>query len=341
MRKICFAFLCLVLLFIPLSLTVPNVLADKGEYRDRGKYVYDEIDRLPLESELALSSYFWRIDAKSDYEIVVVFPKEKLDEETIIKWFNDRGVGKKEKDTGAAIFVFPDNSAFVAIGSGNDVVSVAASKTYGEKILKDLDKDPVLSLLRFTNVLAGRITEPVTEEKDEGFGEFVKENLYLFLLWFLVISLIVFLIQQKNGFQKTDLIAPLILLVFAGIFVGCSFAGNANQDLTMKNYGIITSTQHDEYHWVQTVVVSTGKTTSVILIPHTDYINYATILSYDFGSYKYTFRTTDSRWAWEREAGEIEELQIDARKAALLSANPFNDNSGGKTIGDGVWINKK
>jgi len=67
-----------------------------------------------------------------------------------------------------------------------------------EKILKDLDKDPVLSLLRFTNVLAGRITEPVTEEKDEGFGEFVKENLYLFLLWFLVISLIVFLIQQKK-----------------------------------------------------------------------------------------------------------------------------------------------
>ncbi len=340
MKKSCFAFICLALLLIPIAFTTQTVLADKGEYKDRGKYIYDEADRLPLESELALASYLWRIDAKSDYEIIVVFPKEKLDEEIMIKWFNDRGVGKKEKDTGAAIFVFPDNSVFVAIGSGNDLVSVAASKTYGEKILKDLDKDPVLSLLRFTNALAGKITEPVTEEKNEGFGGFVKENLYLFLLWALVLSLLAFLIQQKNGFQKTDLIAPIILLVFAGIFVGISFTGGG-ESTTAKEYGIITSTEHDTHHWVQMVVISTGKTTMVVPVHHTDYINRVTILSYDFRSYEYEFRTTDYKGAWEHEAGEIDCLEVNQKNGDLYSAYQFDDNSGGKTIGDGVWINKK
>jgi hypothetical protein len=314
---------------------------DSGESPDRGIYIYDEIGRLPLESKLALSSYLWKLDNRTDYEIVMVFPKEKLDETAIIAKFNEMAVGKKGKDTGAAIFVFPDNSVFVAIGSGNDRVSVTFSKTYGERILKDLDKEPVLSLLRFAGAIGGKINEPITTSKLAKFGENVKENVHIILLWALVLSLIVFLLQQINGFQKSDLIIPIILLVFAGIFVGASMGGSEEKYLSTE-YGIITATKHDTRDWIEMRVIctSTGKSTVCVTVPvpHTDYINYVTIKSYDLKDYGYKFVTTDNKGAWTRIQGEVDALTINQKDGVLYGVYTFNDKSGGKTIGDGVWI---
>ncbi len=315
-------------------------LADEVQYSERGKYIYDEADALPLESELALSSYLWKLDVRTDYEIVVIFPNKVLAEEEISQRFDAMGVGKKDIDTGTAIFIFPDKSVFVAIGSGNDRVSVAQSKTDGERILKDFDKDPVLSLLRLVNALAGRITEPITTEKSGGFGETVKENLPLIFLWLSVLSLIVFLIQQKDGFQARDLILPAILFVLAGIFVGFSMIGGSGESAYTKEYGVITSTQHDTRHWVQVVVVSNGKTTTTYTIPHTDYINHVSFTSYNLKPYRYTFTTTDSRGAWEHTEGELDALVVHIKDGDLASVESFNDRSGGKTIGDGVWLRR-
>ncbi len=335
-------FLFAILVLVTFLLTASMACSPGTENQPRGKYIYDEIDRLPLESELALSSYLWRFDEKTNYEIVVVFPKEKLDEESIINWFNDHGVGKKEKDTGAAIFVFPDNLVFVAIGSGNDLVSVAASKTYGEEILKDLDKDPVLSLLRFVNVFSDKITEPVTSERDGGFGNTMKEIYPLIFLWALVGSLIFFLIQQINGFQKTDLILPIVVLALTGMVVGFSLIGGDTKDRISNEFGVITSTELSTYEWVEIITTTDSEgNTHTIVINHTDYRNDVTILSYDFKPYNYRFVTTDHRSAWDHKTGEVDALEVNRKSGELGSVYRVKDNSGGKTIGDGVWINRK
>lgn len=316
------------------------VLADEMTYSERGKYIYDEADVLPVESELALSSYLWKLDVRTDYEIIIVFPKETLTEEEISQRFDQMGVGKKDLDNGTAIFVFPDKSVFVAIGSGNDRVSVAQSKTDGERILKNFDEDPVLSLLRFVNVLAGRLADPVSTEKGGGFLETIRENLPLIFLWALVLSLIAFLIQQINGFQKTDLILPIILLVLAGIFAGSSIVSGNNENACAKEYGVITNTQHRTHDWVEMRVISTGKTTVVIPIFHTDYINEASLLSYNLKPHQYVFKTTDNRGAWEHETGEFDALTVHIKDGDLVGVDSFDDRSGGKTIGDGVWLRR-
>ena len=327
-------FLTLALLFTGVSV----VSASEMKYSERGRYIYDEANRLPLESELSLNSYLWKLDVRTDYEIVIIFPEEKLDEERIIGQFNEMGIGKKERDTGTGIFIFSDNSVFVAIGSGNDRVSVAAAMTDGGVILKNLDKDPVLSILRFVNALAGEISDPVTSEKGGGLGETVKDNLNLIFLWASVLSLIVFLIQQIDGFQPRDLVLPIILFILAGIFVGISIAGGSGESAYTKEYGVITATQHDTRHWVQVVVVSNGKSTTTYTIPHTDYINHVSFLSYNLKPYRYTFETTDYQGAWEHGEGELDALTVKIKDGRLAGADSFNDRSGGKTIGDGVWI---
>lgn len=340
MRKIFLVILLLLCVFAATLILAFPASADDSASQDRGKYIYDEADKLPLESELALASYLWRIDQKTNYEMVIVFPKVMMDENSIIDWFNNHGVGKMKKDTGAAIFVFPDNSVFVAIGSGNDKVSVSMAKTYGEKIFKDIDKDPVLCLLRFTNVLAGKISDPLTTMRDAGFN-FVKENAVLILLWALVLVTIVFLLQLINGFQWTDTILPIAMLVITGIVIWLGSLGIVGEDPYMKSYGIMTLTKHDTRFWIETRVISNGKTTTTITIPHTDYINNTTIKSYDFKLYLHTFKTTDSRAAWDHEVGEVDYLEVNRKSGNLYSVFRANDNSGGKTIGDGVWINKK
>lgn len=49
----------------------------------------------------------------------------------------------------------------------------------------------------------------------------------------------------------------------------------------------------------------------------------------------------DSRAAWDHEVGEVDYLEVNRKSGNLYSVFRANDNSGGKTIGDGVWINKK
>jgi|GEM_PF-3458581 len=317
-----------------------SLKASQQTFTERGKYVYDEVGFLPLESRLALSSYLWQLDVQSGYEIVVVFPKSNLDEESIIKWFNAYGVGKKKKDNGAALFVFPSGTFFLAIGSGNDKVSVTYAKTYGEKILQDFDKDPALTILRFVHSLNKEIATPTIQERTVKFGKEVIANLDLVFLWLLVVVLIAFLVQQFDGFQWHDLIAPAALVVLALIFTGvCAISKNEVLD-TYHEYGIITKTEHSEYHWVQMMVVSTGKSTTVIPIPHTDYRNDVTILSYDLQKYQCRFTTTDNDGSYDHQVGEFEAMVIGVTTGALWSVYEVDDISGGKTIGDGVWLRK-
>ncbi len=305
--------------------------------QDRGKYIYDDRDFLPLETELTLNNYLWQLDSKSSYEVVMAFPKGDMGEEGMINWFNSHGVGKKKIDNGAVIFVFPNKQIFLSIGSGNDKVSVTEAKTYGEKILVDMDKDPVLTLLRFTNFIGTKIEKPTTLEFVEDFGNKVKENMDIIFLWALVLSLLAFIIQQRDGFQKEDLIIPGALLVVVGIFVGISVLSRDRIFKTYNQYGIITTNCKSTHHWTQTI--STGKSTTTI--QHTDYINDVDIISYNCKNYKFRFKTTDNDWAWERNVGEIDMLTVGEQYNDLRDVNTFKDNSGGKTIGDGVWLNKK
>lgn len=340
MRRVFSSIFLLVCIISAALIFFSPVSADDSISPERGKYIYDDANRLPFESELAVASYLWRTDQKTNYEMVIVFPTEKMDEDSIINWFNKYGVGKEKKDTGAAIFVFPDNSVFVAIGSGNDKVSVSMAKTYGEKIFKDIDKDLVLCLLRFTNVLAGNMSDPLTTMRDAGFN-FVKENAALIFLWALVLVTVVFLLQLINGFQWADTIFPIILAIITAIVVWLGSLGVVGEDPHIKSYGIMTSSVHDTRFWVETRVISDGKTTTTITIPHTDYINKVSIQSYDFGTYLYTFKTTDNRGAWSHVVGEVDYLEINRKSGGLRCVSFVNDNSGGKTIGDGVWINRK
>jgi uncharacterized membrane protein YgcG len=304
----------------------------------RGKYVYDTADRLSLESELALASRLWQVDTKSHYEIVVVLPDATLEEDEIITTFNDMGIGKAERNNGAAIFIFPDNSWFVSIGSGNDVVSVPFSKTYGDKILtkENMDSDLSLTLIRYIEALKTQIDGAVSEEYKVPFWDKFQPMIVPILLWVLVLSLAVFLWQQRDGFQKHDLIVPIVLIVLLGIFVGISAASANMEATTYSGYGVVTSTQHDTHHWVETRVISTGKTTTTITVPHTDYINRTTIKDYDLTDYKYTFETTDNKGAWGIVEGDYFELTLGIESDKIYGAHRFSDNSGGQTIGDGA-----
>lgn len=331
----------LVFLFSVLTLAL-IACGGKDQIQDRGRYIYDEAGILPVESEISLASYLWKLDSKTSYEVVLVFPKEMMDEDAIGIWFDKYGVGKKDIDNGAAIFVFPDSSVFVAIGSGNDKVSVTESKTYGERIFRDFKDDPVLTLLRFTSVLGGKVDESSDKEIGGNLFENLKDNLNLILLWAAVVALFFFLIQQFDGFQPRDLILPIVVFVVLGIFFGFSALGSNASTNTYKSYGVITATKHSTYEWVEmrTVVVSNGKTTTtyVVPIPHTDYINDVQFLSYEFKKYQYRFKTTDSKGAWNHQVGDLNSLTLKIDNGILLGTSGVDDRSGGKTIGDGVWI---
>lgn len=324
----------LILGIVPIALAI--------EHPDRGRYIYDDAGRLSVEPEIALSSYLWRLDSKTDYEVVLVFPEAEMAEQEIIDWFNNHGVGKKEIDNGAAIFVFPDSSVFVAIGSGNDKVSVAYSKTHGERIFKSFEDDPVLTLMRFIDTLGKKINAPSGAERAAKFGEAVVVNLGVILLWGLVVALGILLINTvKDGFQGHDLILPGIVLVGLLIFVGVSAINVHQEQTSYKTYGCIVSTDLDEEPGTHPVIVSTGKnTTTVIYVPHVDFINNATFLSYEFKSYPYRFVSRDNKEAWKHKVGELDGLVIGIEKGNLRGVRGLNDNSGGKTIGDGVWINR-
>lgn len=319
---------------------------DKNNFSDRGRYVYDDAGVLPTESEIALASYLWRLDSQTDYEIILVFPHELMDEQSIINWFNSHGVGKKDRDNGAAVFVLPDKSVFVAIGSGNDKVSVTFSKTYGERIFKDFTDDPVLTLLRFTSALGGEIDKSSGVEIGGSFFESLKDNLNLILLWAAVVAFLFFLIQQFDGFQPRDFLLPVFVFAVLGIFFGFSALGSSSELDTYKTYGVITSTKPDSYDWTHmhshTICTGSGKTEvcTTYYTPHlhTMYTNDVAFLSYESKAYGYQFRTDEYRGAWDHQVGELDALSIRVESGQLSDISGLNDNSGGETIGDGVWI---
>ncbi|MBI1888680.1 MAG: TPM domain-containing protein [Candidatus Spechtbacteria bacterium] len=333
-----------------LAILVPASLHAEGEEEEqeekqgiRGIYIYDERDFLPADSKLALAWYLWNIDLKTRYEIVLVFPKTKFSETEIIDWFNTQGVGKKKKDTGAALFVFPDNSIFVAIGSGNDKVTVTKSKTYGEKIFADFTDDPVLTTLRFLTKIGGDINKSTLSEMVGNAGKTLWENIDIVLLWALFLALILFLVQQYNGFQATDFILPALVFVVAMIAVGISAIGSSSEAKSYTSYGMITSTAKSSYHWVHlhTICTSTGKTTICHNIPHTHtmYTNDVRLTSYELNTYRYRFSSDESKAAWRHEVGEVDWLKVGIEKGELRGAGRAKaDGSGGITKGDGVWI---
>lgn len=340
--------LIILLLLVCLAALAPVSSVYAGEDEDepsiRGIYIYDERDFLPHDSEVALGWYLWNLDLKTRYEVVLVFPKDKLSEPEIIDWFNKQGVGKKKKDNGAALFVFPDNSMFMAIGSGNDKITVTKSKTYGERILVDFKDDPVLTLLRFLSKVGGDVDKSTAIGKLGSLGETLWGNIDVVLLWALVLALILFLIQQYNGFQSSDFVLPAMVFVVAMIFVGIANIGGGSKPSSYTSYGVITSTHHSSHTYTEphTYCTSTGKTTSchTIIHTHTRYINDVTVLSYELNGYKYQFTSIDGKSAWGHDIGEVERLKIGIEKGDLRSAGRagLGSDSRGITKGEGTWI---
>jgi len=339
----------LVFLFLVcLTALVPQSLVYGDEDNDtpdiRGIYIYDERDFLSPDSEVALGWYLWNLDLKTRYEMVLVFTREKFSEPEVIDWFNKHGVGKKKKDNGAALFVFPDNTMFMAIGSGNDKITVTKSKTYGEKIFVDFKDDPVLTLLRFFNKIGGDVDKSTLTGKLGDLGGTLWNNIDVVLLWALVLALILFLIQQYNGFQARDFVLPIAVFIIAMIVVGMANIGGGSKPSSYNSYGVITSTNKSSYTWtdIHTICTSTGKTTTCTSYPHihTMYTNDVILLGYELNNYKYKFFSDESKWAWQRDIGEVERLKIGIEKGELRSVSPagVGRDSRGITKGDGVWI---
>ena len=337
------ALLICVIALLPLSFAYAAEDEDEAP-KIRGIYIYDERDFLPQDSEVALAWVLWNLDLKSGYEMVLVFPKKQLSETEIIEWFNTNKIGKKKRDNGAALFVFPDNSMFMAIGSGNDKITVTKSKTYGERIFADFEDDPVLTLLRFVSKMAEDVDKSTAGGKLSDFGATVWKNIDVVLLWALVLALILFLIQQYNGFQPRDLILPIAVFVVAMIFVGFAQLGGGSEPSSYTSYGVITLARHSSYTRVHMhqICTSTGKITTCRSYPHIHdvYVNNVTLLSYELNKYQYQFKSEESKWAWNRNIGEIERIKIGIEKGEIRDANPasLGKDSGGITKGDGAWI---
>lgn len=301
----------------------------------RGRYIYDDANRLSPETEMSFSSYLLGIDQRTNYEFIIVFPSSTLEEEEIIDWFNNHGVGKSQIDNGAALFIFPDNSWFMSIGSGNDKVSVPYSKTQGDKILSNLDDDFALSILRYIDVIGSEIDEPISKEMT--FIDIIAINLDIIFGVGAIIALVIFLIQQLDGFHWHDFILSGIFLLALLTFVGINAMAGSIESSSYENYGIITDTDFSERDFTRTVMVSTGKTSVPVTTWHTEYKNTVTFLSYELKSYTWTYRSEDNKRAWQHTEGEVNKLYITIDSDHLVNVNSISDNSGGKTIGDGVW----
>lgn len=117
------------------------------------------------------------------------------------------------------LFVFPDNTAYGMIGRGHDRIAVPYLTTFGERALKGLDKEPVLATLNFLNVIGKKIDELTVFERVKNTGKTVIINLDIIFLWLLFISLLMLLYQQKNGFQRSDLMIPAIFSLYFRFFL--------------------------------------------------------------------------------------------------------------------------
>lgn len=340
------AILSLILL---LMFAIPGTFA--ANEQPRGKYVYDYCDRLSVESRAAVSNILWRIDSTTTYEFVIVFPKEDMIDSEIIRWFNDNGVGKTDKDNGAALFMFSDGKSFLSIGSGNDVVTVVEASTHGKEILKDFDSDPTVTLIRFINLFSKRLSEKTTGvDIRQPTSEWIKDNFGVIMSWGMVLALLVFLVQQKDGFQKRDLYAVLLVLMLLG---GVYAYGTANIDAyraqeTRTNYGIIDTTNKwgpQEFpirHEICTTDDDGNRHCTVWYTTGYRYYNDVTMIGYDLNGYSYRFisecDSCHDKRAWDNNEGDVWGLTVRVQSEELVSIWQFKDNSGGTTSGDGIWL---
>ena len=328
--------IALLLLF---AFVVPGALAEE-DVKERGRYIYDDTDQLALESELALNSYLLGMDKKTGYEVVLAFPAESMTTESMTEWYNEKGIGKMTADNGLAIFIFPDNTAYGLIGNGHDRIAVPAVSTYGEETLPLLEDEPALAILNFLNVLRDLIDKPTTSERASAIGEDIILNFDIIALYLLGISLIIFLYQQRDGFQWSDFKVPMIFLVIAVVSVGIVAMGSAYSSNIEREYGVITSTSQGSYSYTTQQPVSTGKSTTYITTYHTMYTNDVKLVSYDFKEYDYRFTSSDNKRAWQRNVGDYVQLNVNIEKNSLSSVStPIDDNSGGRTNAYGTWIN--
>jgi hypothetical protein len=342
----------LFLLVMFLCIAIPTTLQASDQSSPRGKYVYDDANRLSIESRAAVSNLLWRIDVQTNYEFIVVFPNNTMTDTEIIDWFNAHGVGKKGADTGAALFMFKDGKSFLSIGSGNDVVSVTLASTYGKEILKDFDNDPTVTLIRFINLYSKQLSEKtVSVSVTQPASEWVRDNMTVIALWGAVAALALLLIEQRNGFQVSDLYAVLLIVIICG---GVAAYGQMNLDTyraheTKTTFGIIdtTSKTGPEEYPIQHHECTTDENGDAHCRDWTTtgyrYYNNVTMISYDLNTYWHRFISEGDEWhnteAWTHDPGEVWQLTIHLQDNSVTDMNGFNDNSGGVTVGDGIWLN--
>jgi hypothetical protein len=332
--------LFLLLLLVSSAFVTGTALA-ADNHQPRGRYIYDEAGRISLESQLGLSAYLWKLDVKSGYEIVVVFPKEKpapgQEVEWMGSWFDSHGVGKKDKDNGLAIFIFPDNSAYGMIGKGHDRIAVPYLSTFGSQALQGLDKDLVLSTLNLLNVLGKPLDEPTTTEQVKSFAF---DNAGLIMTLVTLIAFVLLYLQQGDGFQVEDLTIPAIasVIMLAIIFVPALLSMASSEIMT--EYGVITDV-HTDWHTYEEAVPHTDSkgNTYYTYVTHKVYTNDVGIITYDFQTGGYQFSTEDYPGAWnDHHPGDFVAVGTSAKKFAIIWADGFNDKSGGTTNRYGTWM---
>lgn len=325
----------IMLLFCLFALLIPSSASE------RGVYIYDEVNKISTDSELSLNAYLWKLDQKTGYENVVVIPKEKMDIEQMEDWFNSHGVGKKDKNNGFAIFIFPDNTVFGMIGKGHDTIAVPYLTTSGKKSLQNLKDDPVFSIFKLLNSIGTKLDQPSITEKALTLGYVVSKNIDLIVYWITTICLLLLLIQQRDGFQMSDLILPGIFIFFSLIFIGISMIPDSAFGSVNEEFGVITSTNTDSYTFIETHSYPCGKNTCYRTEVHTMYTNDVKIKSYDLREYEYRFSSRDSKWSWSMNVDRVLAIGISENNNLYSVSTNINDNSGGITERYGTWIQSK
>lgn len=326
----------LVLLSLPFSLANEEIVA-------RGKYIYDETGTLSLKDNLALSAPLWKLDDKTGYETVYVFPRGKLTVDQMGEWFNKHGVGKKT-DNGLAMFVFPDNAVYGMIGRGHDRIATPYLTTFAPRPLGGLEKDKVKALNNLSIDLKKQLdTTTTTYERVYSTGKAVIDNLHIIMGWASLIALVILLFKQRDGFQWNDLLWPAVILILTLFVVGImSIDSDDNVPSYSKEFGAITSTKLKSHEYTERHCSGSGDDEICWWDHHTEYYNYVEILSYDFKPYSYRFYSKDNDWAWERKERELLGLYVNIKGNSVFSVDfPVRDNSGGQTDYYGAWVLRK